>query len=63
MPKHGGCWYCGTKNQETLHSIQKNVIAFDGKSSRQGVSICDACQQSDTLDLRVPIESRHANAK
>mgnify|MGYP001611599938 FL=1 len=58
--KHSGCWYCGSKSQEILVAVQKNVITRDGKSSSGGYALCDVCKQAPVLDQRVPVEQRRA---
>ncbi len=58
--KHGGCWYCASKSQETLTAIQKQVIDKDGKLTSGGYALCDTCKAASVLDQRIPLEQRRA---
>lgn len=58
--KHGGCWYCASKAQETLEVVQKQIIDKDGKSSSGDYALCAVCVNASVLDLRVPTDSRRA---
>lgn len=59
--KHSGCWYCGSKSQEVLVAIQKNIIDKDGKSSSGGYALCNTCAAASVLDQRVPVEQRRVS--
>jgi hypothetical protein len=52
--KHGGCYFCGGRDEQLLKSVVRRVIHRNGREdSAAAVALCSICIKADVVDLRV----------